>query len=94
MLSIDSYEADFLNETPPRREVVYEVQDLATGETIGYATTEENAHLIGAARKLLDALNYLLEQTVDQDLKYGIELTEGEQEARKMALGAIQDAAR
>ena len=38
---------------------------------------------------LLEALNFLLEQTVDRDLANGIGLTEGEQEAREKALSAI-----
>ena len=42
-----------------------------------------------AAPKLLAALNYLLAQTVDMDLKYGITLSEGETEARAEALAAI-----
>lgn len=41
---------------------------------------------------LMDALNYLLEQTVDQDLASGIELTEGEREARDKAICALADA--
>lgn len=50
---------------------------------------EANARLIAAAPDLLAALDYLLAQTIDMDLKYGIELTEGETEAREMALAAI-----
>src|SRR5262245_1097249 len=42
--------------------------------------------------ELIAALNYLLEQTVDMDLKYGIVLTEGENEAREQALAAIAHA--
>jgi len=49
-------------------------------------------HLIEAAPELLEALRYLLEQTVDQDEKYDIELTEGEAEARQLALAAIAKA--
>jgi hypothetical protein len=45
-----------------------------------------------AAPALLKALDYLLEQTVDMDLKYGIELSEGEEEARANALAAIAQA--
>jgi hypothetical protein len=41
---------------------------------------------------LLEALDYLLEQTVDMDLKYGITLSEGELEARAMSLAAIAEA--
>ena len=39
--------------------------------------------------KLIDALDNLLKQTVDQDLAHGIELTEGEKEARAKALAAF-----
>jgi hypothetical protein len=42
-----------------------------------------------AATELLEALNYLLEQTVDMDLKYGIGLSEGEEDARAKALAVI-----
>ncbi|MBK1883677.1 hypothetical protein JIN85_14765 [Luteolibacter pohnpeiensis] len=38
---------------------------------------------------LAQALTYLLEQTVDQDLAHGIELTEGEKDAREIALLAL-----
>lgn len=41
------------------------------------------------ADELLAALDYLLQQTVDQDLKHGISLTEGEEEARQRALAII-----
>lgn len=39
-----------------------------------------------------EALDYLLEQTVDQDLKYGITLSEGEEHARAKALAVIAKA--
>src|SRR5439155_13904610 len=48
-----------------------------------------SAGLIAAAPDLLEALDYLLEQTVDMDLNYGISLSEGEEEARAKALAAI-----
>ncbi len=41
---------------------------------------------------LLAALDCLLEQTVDMDLAFGIELTEGEALAREQALSAIGNA--
>lgn len=44
------------------------------------------------APKLLEALDYLLMQTVDMDLKYGITLSEGEEDARAKALSAIAEA--
>ena len=53
---------------------------------------DANRRLIAAAPELLEALDYLLEQTVDMDLKYGIGLSEGEQEARKKALAVIAKA--
>jgi hypothetical protein len=43
-----------------------------------------------AVPELLDALNYLLEQTVEMDLKYGIGLSEGEEDARARALAVIE----
>lgn len=42
--------------------------------------------------RLIEALHYLLEQTVDQDLKYGIGLSEGEEDARVKALAIIAEA--
>jgi hypothetical protein len=45
-----------------------------------------------AQEELVAALNYLLEQTVDMDLKYGTALSEGEVEAREQALVALAQA--
>ena len=42
------------------------------------------------ARSLKFSLDYLLTQTVDADLAEGIALTEGEEDARQQALGAIE----
>ena len=42
-------------------------------------------------QRLCDALNYLLEQTVDADLTHGIELTEGEMDARARAIRLIDE---
>ena len=43
--------------------------------------------------RLLEALDYLLQQTVDMDLKHGITLSEGEKDARQKALAVIAEAA-
>jgi hypothetical protein len=51
-----------------------------------------NARLIAAAPEFLAALDVLLRCTVDMDLAYGITLTEGEDEARRQALAAIEKA--
>lgn len=42
--------------------------------------------------ELAEALEYLLEQTVGQDMKYGIRLSKGEADARTKALAAIANA--
>jgi hypothetical protein len=52
----------------------------------------EAERLRKAAPELLEALQYLLEQTVDMDQKYGIGLSEGEEDARAKALAAIAKA--
>jgi hypothetical protein len=43
----------------------------------------------GITSELIEALHVLLQETVDMDLKYGITLSEGEEEARAKALAAI-----
>ena len=53
---------------------------------------EANARLIAAAPDLLEALEYLLEQTVVQDERYNCIITEGEAEAAAMARAAIAKA--
>lgn len=50
-----------------------------------------NVRLAAMAPRLLEALHYLLEQTVDQDLNHGIELTEGEEDARQQALAIFAE---
>ena len=45
-----------------------------------------------AGQKLLEALDYLLAQTVNMGLKYGITLSEGEEDARTKALSALAEA--
>ncbi len=53
---------------------------------------DANRRLIAAAPELLEALDYLLEQAVDRDLKNGIGLSEGEEDVRAKALAAIAKA--
>ena len=48
--------------------------------------------LMASAPKLLEALDYLLTQTVDMDLQYVVMLSEGEEDARAMASSAIAEA--
>lgn len=43
----------------------------------------------GITSELIEALDFLLRETIDMDLKYGIALSEGEEEARGKALAAI-----
>lgn len=43
--------------------------------------------------RLFTALHYLLQQTVDMDLNHGVQLTEGESDARTKALAAMEYAA-
>jgi len=64
------------------------VAEILTDHCID-AEAKANAQLIAAAPELLEALDYLLEQTVDMDLKHGIELSEGEEDARKKALKVL-----
>jgi CRISPR/Cas system CSM-associated protein Csm2 small subunit len=45
--------------------------------------------LTDTTKELVETLDYLLQQTVDQDLKHGISLTEGEEDARQRALAII-----
>ena len=51
-----------------------------------------NMLLIAAAPDLLEALYKLLAVTVDEDLKYGITLSEDAEKARNLALAAIAKA--
>lgn len=72
------------------------IAEVVSGDDEGRAATPRqqaaNMRLIAAAPRLLAALDYLLEQTVDMDLTYGIALTEGEADARQQALDAIVEA--
>ena len=46
---------------------------------------EAEARLIAAAPQLVEVLEYLLEQTIEQDERYDVVLTEGEQDAAAKA---------
>ena len=67
-----------------------DANDEATAERTDYDCA--NGHLMASAPELLEALDYLLQQTIDQDLNYGISLTEGEEDARRKVLAAIAKA--
>ena len=54
--------------------------------------TEEAFVAAPLQAELVEALDKLLEQTVDQDLAHGIALTEGEEEARTNALTVLAKA--
>jgi hypothetical protein len=54
--------------------------------------TLASMRVMAVAPRLLEALDYLLQQTVDMDLKYGITLSEGEEDARRQALAATAQA--
>lgn len=56
-----------------------------TGRNIAAVYDAGDTALIAAAPELLAALAYLLEQTVEQDERHGIALTEGEREAADIA---------
>jgi hypothetical protein len=47
---------------------------------------------MSAAPELLDALDFLLEETVDADLEHGFALSDGQRIARKKALKAMRKA--
>ncbi len=61
-------------------------------EELAEATAKLVVHRLNCHERLVEALNCLLEQTIDQDLKYGITLSEGEEEARAKALAVIAEA--
>lgn len=51
-----------------------------------------NGHLAGASRLLLEALEGLLDATVEADLSHGVVLSNEEREAREKAVSAIATA--
>lgn len=91
------YDMDFIVAPDPNgiHPDIYIAEIVHTDEEGRLASPEQqdaNRRLIAAAPELLAALDYLLAQTVDMDLEYGIGLTEGEQDARTKALDAITKA--
>jgi hypothetical protein len=92
-----NYDMDFIVAPDPggRHPDIY-IAEIAHSDEEGRIACpgqqDANRRLIAAAPELLEALDYLLEQTVDMDLKYGIGLSEGEEDARAKALAAIAKA--
>jgi hypothetical protein len=75
------------------REHAEDTYSRITGQAFpGSCRSADRLRVMHAGPKLLEALTYLLEQTVDQDVNYGIALSEGEQDARAKALAVIADA--
>jgi len=91
------YDMDYIVAPDPggRHPDIY-IAEIAHSDEEGRIASPEqqdaNRRIIAAAPELLEALDYLLQQTLDMDLKYGIGLTEGEQDARAKALAAIAKA--
>lgn len=91
------YDMDYIVAADPagRHPDIY-IAEIAHSDEEGRIASPEqqdaNRRLIAAAPELLEALDYLLEQSVDMDLKYGIGLSEGEEDARAKALAAIAKA--
>jgi hypothetical protein len=91
------YDMDYIVAPDPggRHPDIY-IAEIAHSDEEGRIASPEqqdaNRRLIAAAPELLEALDYLLEQTVDMDLKYGIGLSEGEEDARAKALAAFAKA--
>lgn len=91
------YDMDYIVAPDPvgRHPDIY-IAEIAHSDDEGRIASPEqqdaNRRLIAAAPELLEALDYLLAQTVDMDLKYGIGLTEGERDARAKSLAAIAKA--
>jgi hypothetical protein len=91
------YDMDYIVAPDPhgRHPDIY-IAEIAHADDEGRIASSQqqdaDRRLIAAAPELLEALDYLLEQTVDMDLKYGIGLSEGEEDARTKALAAIAKA--
>lgn len=91
------YDMDYIVAPDPngRHPDIYIAEIAHTDDEGRTATPQQqdaNRRLIAAAPELLEALDYLLEQTVDMDLKYGIGLSEGEEDARAKGLLVIAKA--
>jgi hypothetical protein len=90
---------DWLEQHEPTDIAAFRIDSTVEWDTVadvfeqdGEGRAGANARLIAAAPELLEALDYLLAQTVDQELAFGIELTEGEKKAHERALSAIAKA--
>lgn len=91
MANVDAIE-EWISNNDPELCTTCHSEIVATINDSGFGNGECNACEYRRFRTqpaLIEALDYLLRQTVDMDLEYGIELTEGEQEARTKALAAI-----
>lgn len=91
------YDMDYIVASDPdRRHPDIYIAEIAHSDDEGRIASppqqDANRRLIAAAPELLEALDELLAQTVDMDLKYGIGLSEGEDDARTKALAAIAKA--
>lgn len=62
--TLDTYEADLLNEQPPRREQVTEIQDAETGELLCYAS-QANAELIVRAINSFEASRTAMRDAIE-----------------------------
>lgn len=91
---LDTYDADLLNENPPRREGVTEIQDREDGHLLCYASPERAAFIIRACNNhaaLVAALEDALEIiNADEAGTYTELYTKDVQAAARAALAAAK----